>query len=46
MDFVRTTVKIPNELHALLKEEASKQKRSVHNLILMILWKYFEDRPR
>lgn len=41
MEYVRTTVKIPNELHQLLKDEAEKQKRSVHNLILMILWSYF-----
>lgn len=41
MDYVRTTVKIPNDLHQLLKEEAEREKRSVHNLILKILWSYF-----
>ena len=46
MDIIRTTVRIPIELHELLKEEAQRDRRSVHNLILSILWKYFDVAPR
>ena len=37
----RTTLRIPDELKELLRDEAKKQHRSTHNLILAILWDYF-----
>ena len=40
----RTTLRIPSELKQMLKDEAIKQRRSVHNLILSILWEYFSGK--
>lgn len=37
----RTTLRLPDELKELLKKEADKQHRSMHNLMLAILWDYF-----
>lgn len=37
----RTTLRIPDELKELIRKEAEEQHRSVHNLILAILWDYF-----
>ena len=37
----RTTLRLPDRLKALLKSEAERQHRSVHNLIISILWDYF-----
>lgn len=38
----RTTLRIPEDLKQLLVEEAKKQNRSTHNLIITILIEYFE----
>lgn len=40
----RTTLRLPSDLKAKLQEEAAKQHRSVHNLILAILLEYFEKK--
>jgi predicted HicB family RNase H-like nuclease len=37
----RTTLRLPSELKEKLMEEAKKQNRSVHNLIITILQNYF-----
>ena len=42
MQETRTTLRIPDDLKQLLVEEAKKQNRSVHNLIITILIEYFE----
>lgn len=42
MKETRTTLRIPDDLKQLLVEEAKKQNRSVHNLIITILIEYFE----
>lgn len=39
----RTTLRIPDDLKKKLVEEAEKQNRSVHNLIITILRNYFEN---
>lgn len=38
----RTTLRIPDDLKRMLTEEAKKQNRSIHNLIITILLEYFE----
>jgi len=38
----RTTLRIPNELKEKLAEEAKRQNRSIHNLIITILIEYFD----
>jgi predicted transcriptional regulator len=43
-DETRTTLRLPDELKKLLQAEAEKENRSVHNLIITILWKYFGKR--
>lgn len=40
----RTSVKIPPEVMGKLKEEAEKQNRSVHNMIVTILKLYFAEK--
>lgn len=40
-DETRTTLRIPNELKEKLAEEAKRQNRSIHNLIITILIEYF-----
>lgn len=40
----RTTLRLPSDLKKMLQEEAAKQHRSVHNLILSILLDYFEKK--
>lgn len=42
MKETRTTLRIPDDLKQLLVEEAKKQNRSIHNLIITILIEYFE----
>lgn len=37
----RTTLRLPDDLKRLLVEEAEKQNRSIHNLIITILLDYF-----
>lgn len=37
----RTTLRLPDELKEKLQKEAEAQHRSLHNLILSILWEYF-----
>lgn len=44
MQETRTTLRIPEDLKQLLVEEAKKQNRSVHNLIITILRFYFENK--
>ena len=44
MQETRTTLRIPEDLKQLLIEEAKKQNRSVHNLIITILRDYFVSR--
>ncbi len=43
MQDTRTTLRIPNDLKQQLVEEAKKQNRSVHNLIITILRNYFAN---
>lgn len=38
----RTTLRIPEDLKEKLREEAAKQNRSIHNLIITILREYFK----
>ena len=38
----RTTLRIPDELKQKIAEEAAKQNRSIHNMIITILIEYFE----
>ena len=40
----RTTLRLPDDLKELLAEEAKKQNRSIHNLIITILREYFSNR--
>lgn len=40
----RMTLRIPADLKKLLVEESQKQNRSIHNLIITILWNYFMTR--
>ncbi|MBR6859823.1 MAG: Arc family DNA-binding protein [Acidaminococcaceae bacterium] len=40
----RTSIKLPNELKELIKKEAKKQHRSIHNMIITILWEYFSEK--
>ena len=42
-DETRTTLRIPDDLKKLLTEEAKKQNRSIHNLIITILRDYFAN---
>lgn len=44
MNDTRTTLRLPDDLKAMLKTEAKKQNRSLHNLIITILREYFEHR--
>ena len=44
MKETRTTLRIPDDLKRLLIEEAKKQNRSVHNLIITILRDFFANR--
>ena len=41
---LRTTLRIPDELKQKLADEAKKQNRSVHNLIITILRDYFASK--
>lgn len=43
-DETRTTLRIPDDLKKLLSDEAKKQNRSIHNLIITILRDYFANR--
>ena len=38
----RVSMKMPGELRELLEAEAARQRRSLHNLMLMVLWEYAE----
>lgn len=40
----RTTLRIPDELKQKLSDEARKQNRSIHNLIITILRDYFSSK--
>ena len=40
----RTTLRIPNDLKEKMTEEAKKQNRSLHNLIITILTQYFDKK--
>ena len=40
----RTTLRLPDDLKELLVEEAKRQNRSIHNLIITILLEYFSNR--
>lgn len=42
MQETRTTLRIPDDLKKQLSDEAKKQNRSIHNLIITILIEYFE----
>lgn len=46
MQETRTTLRIPDDLKQLLVEEAKKQNRSIHNLIITILRGYFARSPQ
>jgi hypothetical protein len=41
MEDVKTTLRLPGDLKELLTAKAKEEHRSVHNLILSILWSYF-----
>ncbi len=36
------SLRIPEELHKKLKEQAEKEKRSINNMILIMIEKYIE----
>ena len=38
----KTTLRIPNDLKDKLKEESERQHRSLHNLIISVLYNYAE----
>ena len=40
----RTSIKLPDELKELIKKESEKQHRSIHNMIITILWEYFSEK--
>lgn len=40
----RTTLRIPDDLKEKLREEAEKQNRSIHNLIITILRDYLNKK--
>lgn len=40
----RSTLRLPNELKEKLKKEAKAQHRSLHNLIISILWQYITNK--
>lgn len=40
----RTTLRLPDELKQKLADEAKKQNRSIHNLIITILRDYFSNK--
>lgn len=40
----RTTLRLPDELKQKLTDEAKKQNRSIHNLIITILRDYFSNK--
>ena len=44
-DETKTTLRIPNDLKEKLKTEADLQHRSLHNLILSILYDYADKIP-
>lgn len=46
MQETRTTLRIPDDLKQMLVEEAKKQNRSIHNLIITILRDYFTGNPK
>ena len=41
-DETKTTLRIPNDLKEKLKAESNRQHRSLHNLIISVLYDYAE----
>jgi predicted HicB family RNase H-like nuclease len=39
----KTTLRIPNDVKEILKQEAERQHRSLHNLMLAILYDYADS---
>ena len=39
----KTTLRIPNDVKEILKKEAERQHRSLHNLMLAILYDYADS---
>ena len=46
MEDVKTTLRLPIELKELLAQRAKEEHRSMHSLMLHILWSFFEATPR
>ncbi len=38
--FYHVSIKMPSDLKQKLEAEAKRQRRSLHNLLLMVLWGY------
>lgn len=43
MEEKRTSLRVPLDLYEKISEEAKKQKRTIHNMILVILDAYFHE---
>ena len=41
----RTSLRLSEELKQRIIEEASKENRTMHNMIVTILLRYFDDHP-
>ena len=40
----RTSLRLPEELKGKLKQEADETHRSMHNLILSIIWDHYDNK--
>lgn len=38
------TLRLDEETHKLLIEESQKEKRSINNLLIYIIWEYFKNK--
>lgn len=45
-DYVIFSLRIPEDLHEKLKSQAEKEKRSINNMILIMIEKYLNEQKR
>lgn len=45
-DYVIFSLRIPEDLHEKLKKQAEKEKRSINNMILIMIEKYLNEQKR
>lgn len=45
-DYVIFSLRIPDELHEELKEQAEEEKRSLNNMILVMIEKYLKQEKK